>query len=56
MVVLAVLWFFIARKLPDKEVVRVYPEGGLSGLPVEKDPQEREEARKNRRKLRKRLK
>jgi phosphatidylglycerol:prolipoprotein diacylglycerol transferase len=56
MVVLAVLWFFIARKLPDNEAVRVYPEGDLSGRPVEKDPQEREEARKNRRKLRKRLK
>jgi phosphatidylglycerol:prolipoprotein diacylglycerol transferase len=54
MVVLAVLWFFIARKLPDNEVVRVYPED--DGRPVEKDPQEREEARKNRRKLRKRLK
>jgi phosphatidylglycerol:prolipoprotein diacylglycerol transferase len=54
MVVFAVLWFFIARKLPDNEAVRVYPEN--NGRPAEKDPREREEARKNRRKLRKRLK
>jgi phosphatidylglycerol:prolipoprotein diacylglycerol transferase len=58
MVILAILWFFIARKLPNNEAVRVYPNvpGGGAGPPAEKNPLEREEARKNRRKLRKRLK
>jgi phosphatidylglycerol:prolipoprotein diacylglycerol transferase len=48
----AVVWFFIARRLPDNEAIRVYPEAP----PAEADVQEREAARKGRRKLRKRLK
>jgi phosphatidylglycerol:prolipoprotein diacylglycerol transferase len=55
MVILAILWFFIARKLPGNEAVRVYPAAGAPPPPTEKDLKEREEARKNRRKLRKRL-
>jgi phosphatidylglycerol:prolipoprotein diacylglycerol transferase len=55
MVLIAVLWFFIARKLPGREAVRVYPDqpAGVSS-PV-MTPEEKELARKNRRKMRKRL-
>jgi phosphatidylglycerol:prolipoprotein diacylglycerol transferase len=57
MVAVAVVWFFIARRLPGREAPRVYPEASRAGSPpAEADPREREEARKNRRKLRKRLK
>jgi phosphatidylglycerol:prolipoprotein diacylglycerol transferase len=57
MVILAILWFFIARKLPNNEAVRLYPEApGPAAPPPEKELRSREEARKNRRKLRKRLK
>jgi phosphatidylglycerol:prolipoprotein diacylglycerol transferase len=57
MVVVAILWFFVARRLPGNEAVRVYPNAPVSGgPPTEKALREREEARKNRRKLRKRLK
>jgi phosphatidylglycerol:prolipoprotein diacylglycerol transferase len=52
MVALAILWFFVARKLPGNEAVRVYPDAAAAARPTEK---ERQEARKNRRKLRKRL-
>ena len=54
MALLAILWFFVARKLPDNKAVRVYPDApeGGSTRPTEK---ERQEARKTRRKLRKRL-
>ncbi|GHT82665.1 prolipoprotein diacylglyceryl transferase [Spirochaetia bacterium] len=55
MILLAVVWFCIARKLPDNEAVRVYPDA--SGGPTSHGPrtQEREETRKSRRKLRKKL-
>ncbi|MDR2184560.1 MAG: prolipoprotein diacylglyceryl transferase [Treponema sp.] len=57
MIVLAVLWYLIARKLPNNETVRIYPDApGRSKPPNVKELQEREDARKNRRKLRKRLK
>jgi hypothetical protein len=53
MVLIAVAWFFIARKLPNNEPVRVYPDTpAASSGPT---AQEREEARKSRRKLRKKL-
>ncbi|GHV73635.1 prolipoprotein diacylglyceryl transferase [Spirochaetia bacterium] len=53
MVLIAVAWFFIARKLPDSDPVRAYPD--VPDTPSGFTAQEREEARKNRRKLRKKL-
>jgi phosphatidylglycerol:prolipoprotein diacylglycerol transferase len=59
MALLAVIWFFIARRLPDNEAVRIYPDapvsGGIQRPPTEAELHEREAARKSRRKLRKRL-
>jgi phosphatidylglycerol:prolipoprotein diacylglycerol transferase len=49
MIVLGLLWLFIASRLPDKEPVRVYPTGELN------QEEKKEESRRNRRKLRKRL-
>ncbi|AEF83613.1 prolipoprotein diacylglyceryl transferase [Treponema primitia ZAS-2] len=55
MVAIAVAWFFIARKLPGHEVIRIYPNVPKTDSPKIIPPEEREEARKNRRKMRKRL-
>jgi phosphatidylglycerol:prolipoprotein diacylglycerol transferase len=57
MVVLAVLWFFIARRLPNNEAVRIYPaaDSNAAGPPTEEALREKADARKSRRKLRKRL-
>jgi phosphatidylglycerol:prolipoprotein diacylglycerol transferase len=52
MVVAGVIWFFIARRLPDPTPVRVYPPRDQK---PERNTTEREESRKNRRKLRKKL-
>jgi phosphatidylglycerol:prolipoprotein diacylglycerol transferase len=53
MVLFAVIWYFIARRMPNSEPVRVYPDAP----PATSGPtaQEREDARKSRRKLRKKL-
>jgi phosphatidylglycerol:prolipoprotein diacylglycerol transferase len=63
MIVLGLVWFVIAMRLPNREVVRVYPEAGASpqgGSPKgERPPQDGEEekraARKNRRKLKRQI-
>jgi phosphatidylglycerol:prolipoprotein diacylglycerol transferase len=56
MILLGVLWLIIASRLPDREPVRVYPENAaaLRGKPPA-SPEDREAARKSRRKLRKKL-
>jgi phosphatidylglycerol:prolipoprotein diacylglycerol transferase len=53
MIVLGVIWFFAARRLPDSEPVRVYPSPDQA--PNRHTGREREENRKNRRKMRKKL-
>jgi phosphatidylglycerol:prolipoprotein diacylglycerol transferase len=54
MILLGGLWLIIAARLPDRAPVRVYPEGGQRDKPAP-SPEDREAARKNRRKLRKKL-
>ncbi|MDR3138709.1 MAG: prolipoprotein diacylglyceryl transferase [Treponema sp.] len=53
MILLGVLWFIIASRLPDREPVRLYPDSGA--LPPGISPGEKESARKRRRRLRKKL-
>jgi phosphatidylglycerol:prolipoprotein diacylglycerol transferase len=53
MVVLGLIWFFIARSLPDPKPVRVYPAAGTQS--PARNSADREESRKSRRKLRKKL-
>jgi phosphatidylglycerol:prolipoprotein diacylglycerol transferase len=55
MIVAAVVMYFIFRKLPGNEPVRVYPDAPSGFTPHGPTPEEREEARKSRRKLRKKL-
>ncbi|GHV26090.1 prolipoprotein diacylglyceryl transferase [Spirochaetia bacterium] len=56
MIIAAVVMYFIFRKLPDKEPVRVYPDiPDRRGSTPGSTEREREEARKNRRKMRKKL-
>jgi phosphatidylglycerol:prolipoprotein diacylglycerol transferase len=50
MVLIAIAWGFITYKLPNSKAVRVYPD-----VPSGPTAQERDEARKSRRKLRKKL-
>jgi phosphatidylglycerol:prolipoprotein diacylglycerol transferase len=53
MICAAVIWWIIAAKLPDHEPVWLYPDNAKAPEPP--DPKAREAARKNRRKLRKKL-
>jgi phosphatidylglycerol:prolipoprotein diacylglycerol transferase len=53
MVLLGVLWLVLASRLPDRGVVRLYPAEGLS--PVEGKSGQKAAARRQRRKLRKKL-
>jgi phosphatidylglycerol:prolipoprotein diacylglycerol transferase len=55
MIVVGVVWFFVARRLPDHEPVRVYPASGTRDQKPERSTTDREEDRKSRRKLRKKL-
>ena len=53
MILIAAAWYFIAHKLPNNEPVRVYSDApAASSGPTE---EEREKARRERRKLRKKL-
>jgi phosphatidylglycerol:prolipoprotein diacylglycerol transferase len=61
MICIAVIWWIIASRLPGHETAYVYPDraAGYYGKPPKNrqnaDPEKREAARKNRRKLRKKL-
>jgi hypothetical protein len=56
MAMFAILWLLVARRLPNNEAVRVYPDAAsVPRRPTGKELHEKEAARKNRRKLRKRL-
>jgi phosphatidylglycerol:prolipoprotein diacylglycerol transferase len=63
MIVLAVVWLIIASRLPDREAIRVYPAedektgGGAAGRTAETEKQqiERQNRRREQRKLRKKL-
>jgi phosphatidylglycerol:prolipoprotein diacylglycerol transferase len=52
MILLGGLWLVIASRLPDRTPLRVYPE---QGVPIRPAAEEREAARRSRRKLRKKL-
>ncbi|MDR2149806.1 MAG: prolipoprotein diacylglyceryl transferase [Spirochaetaceae bacterium] len=52
MIIAGIIWAFIAARLPDRQVIRVYPDSKpVSSISAE----ERQEQRKNRRRLRKKL-
>jgi phosphatidylglycerol:prolipoprotein diacylglycerol transferase len=55
MICAAVIWWIIAAKLPGREPVQLYPDSAKAAVPEPPDPKAREAARKNRRKLRKKL-
>jgi phosphatidylglycerol:prolipoprotein diacylglycerol transferase len=53
MILLAALWLIIASRLPNREPIRLYPASGAAARTV--SAEEKEAARKKRRKLRKKL-